>query len=419
MKKSIQLLSIATSLIIVPCTFAEDEKTPETHVLSNTMALAGAHMSLGTQKALLETRMAALRAGDVAGDVFSETFSIVSDNVTEKMSSDPVKLAGALYSQELRAAKKANPEADKSADARVKRKQDYDELQRLSKILDTSMGKYDDILNKSKTDSDLTLTQVFNQANSMKISDQASKEALKKAADDHAKLGALTAKDSDPRTFSQLSVSMKSNLQRFGAWLSSIPESAEKTILEKKLKLALSNASDSQEKLDALNTEILGVTNKMGQIENFDEKGALDNEFNLRRAMALSSLQNSVSNLVTHNDYKKSRLQLAFANFSDMEKEMMGKGVLAGDVKATYKNNIKKIAEQYNNTPIGLYVNDQIAKAISSVCDLVQNQCAEGSRGRVFDFLNDTSRDILKKNEVTPDSKNNNQSGASSIPIAK
>ena len=111
-------------------------------------------------------------------------------------------------------------------------------------------------------------------------------------------------------------------------------------------------------------------------------------------------------------DFSKVRSQLAFSHFKDIEASMKEKGVKAGDVKDSYKKNSAALASQYNNTPFGVYVNGQIAKAMGSVCDIVNNQCKEGTNSSLFDFLDDSSRSNYKSLEVTPSENERNGPGS-------
>ncbi|MBY0416145.1 MAG: hypothetical protein K2Q18_18375, partial [Bdellovibrionales bacterium] len=169
--------------------------------------------------------------------------------------------------------------------------------------------------------------------------------------------------------------------------------------------------SDSKSDVKALPENVL-VTAKINELSKIDEKKVANEEESMKRQMILGTLNNSVNNLITNAEFTKVRAQLAFSHFGEFDKELAEKGVKAGDAKEAYKKNAVAIAAEYNETPFGLYVNGQIAKAMGTICDLVvNNQCKDGSNAVLFDFLNDGSRQPKLKlpattnGEAPPDQK--------------
>jgi hypothetical protein len=226
--------------------------------------------------------------------------------------------------------------------------------------------------------------------------DKAHQAKLDKFLDEHKKLGSLTAIDGDARLGSHTMTSLNEAWVDLEDAIKKSPTSAKKLGLDTRLKAMKSLLSGATTRIQEKENQIMATTAKINEFSKVDEKQVMSDEAAMKRQMILGTLNNSVNNLINQAEFSKARSQLAFSHFGEIERELAADGVQAGDVKNQYKKNSVALAAQYNNTPIGIYVNGQIAKAMASVCDLVNNQCKDGTNASLFDFLDDSNRSKFK-----------------------
>lgn len=211
----------------------------------------------------------------------------------------------------------------------------------------------------------------------------------------HQELGKETAKSGDPKYLDHFAVSMSEMLSTLGTAVKGSQLGAQKKTLEGRIERMRDYMQSAATKFKQKELEITDATEKVNSSRSQLAKLSTD-EQQLRREQVLSSLNNSVVGIINNAEFSKIRSQLAFAHFDDIAKELKDKGLNSKDVKKAYKERLSDITKQYNETPIGLYVNGQISKAMGSVCDLVANQCKDAADNKFFDFMDDSSRKSLK-----------------------
>jgi hypothetical protein len=307
-------------------------------------------------------------------------------------SGDGLVINTSVYSLALRQAERENlplKMLQKDRDERqyqMKRAiEETDRLNKLAKDYKEDAGNFQKNISSS-------LTGIAETAKKLEGWDKAHQQKLDKLLEEHKKLGSLTAEDGKARTGSHTMVSLNETWSDLETFIKKSPDSAKKIGLDTRLKAMNSLLSGATERITNKENQIMASTAKINELSKFDEKAIAEDEKSMQRRMVLGTLNNSVNNIITQAEFSKVRSQLAFSHFSEIEKELAEKGVLAKDVKNMYKKNAIALADQYNNTPFGVYVNTQIAKALGSVCELMANQCKEGNNAALFDFLDDTSR---------------------------
>lgn len=305
---------------------------------------------------------------------------------------DGLTINTSVYSILLRQAERDNSPLkmlQKERDERQYRlKRAADETDRLNKL----SKEYKDDAVKFQSNIATTLTGIADTAKKLEGWDKTHQDNLNKLIEEHKKLGSLTAGDGKARMGSHTMVSLNEGWTDLEDFIKKSPDSAKKIGLDTRLSSMKSLLAGASDRIQDKENQIMASTAKINEYAKVDEKLVASDEATMKRQMVLGTLNNSVNNLINQAEYSKNRAQLAFTHFNDIGKELAEKGVNAKDVKAAYKKNINSITTQYNETPIGIYVNSQIAKAMGSVCDLVANQCKEGSNAFLFDFLDDSSR---------------------------
>lgn len=241
-----------------------------------------------------------------------------------------------------------------------------------------------------------TVTDIANVAKKLEGWDEKHQANLKKLLDEHKDLGTLTSKDGEARIGSHVLISMREALTDLEDAIKKSPDSARKLGLDGRMGAMKSLFEGATVRIQEKEGEIANTMAKINKLSSVDEGKVANEEAYLKRMMILGTLNNSVNNLITQSEFSKNRSHLAFSHFSEIENDLKDKKIQAGDVKNAYKKNGVALASQYNNTPIGVYVNNQIAKAMGSVCELVNNQCKEGVNASLFDFLDDSSRTNYK-----------------------
>jgi hypothetical protein len=335
------------------------------------------------------------KAAEAVGGFFSD----VGDGFEKNRaiaSGDGVSLNASVYSLALRQAGKDNLPLktlqDGRDDRQYKLKRALEETDRLKGL---ASDYKTDASNFQSNIAD-TLKGIAKDAKKLKGWDKAHQVKLDKLLEEHKKLGSLTAADGSARVGSHTMVSFKEAWVDLEDAIRKSPTSASKAGLGLRLGAMSSLLSGATERIQGKENEIMATTAKINEYSKVDEKSEANDEASMKRQMILGTLNNSVNNLINQAEFSKARSQLAFSHFGEIEKALNGKGLQAGDVKNQYKKNINALTTQYNNTPIGVYINSQISKAMGSVCDLVNNQCKEGLNASIFNYLDDSGRTQYK-----------------------
>jgi hypothetical protein len=309
---------------------------------------------------------------------------------------DGVAINASVYSLALRQAERENLPLKSLQKERDERLYNLKRAQKESARLVELTNDYKDDATKFQSNISTTLVGIAESAKKLEGWDKAHQEKLNAFISEHKKLGSLTATDGAARAGSHAMLAMSETWSDLESFIKKSPDSAKATGLSGRLKAMSTLLSGATERIADREQKMLATTAKINELSKINESNVANEEESMKRQMILGSLNNSVNNLITSADFSKVRSQLAFSHFGEIEKEMEAKGVKAGDVKEQYKKNSTALASQYNNTPFGVYVNGQIAKAMGSVCDVVNNQCKEGTNASLFDFLDDSSRMNLK-----------------------
>ena len=312
---------------------------------------------------------------------------------------DGVAINASVYSIALRQAERENTTLKTLQKDREVRQSALQRAQKESQRLADLSKEYKEDAGKFQSNVMTTLVGIADSAKKMEGWDKAQQAKLDAFVSEHKKLGSLTAEDGAARLGTHAMLKMNETWSELETFMKKSPEAAKSAGLTTRLKAMSTLMVGASDRIAEKEQQILATTAKLNELSKVNESSVADDEAYMKRQMILGTLNNSVNNLINSADYSKVRSQLAFAHFSDVEKEMESKGVKAGDVKEQYKKNSTALAAQYNNTPFGVYVNGQIAKAMGSVCDLVSNQCKEGTNSSLFDFLDDSSRSNLKPSE--------------------
>ncbi|MDD4974878.1 MAG: hypothetical protein PHY93_11040 [Bacteriovorax sp.] len=310
---------------------------------------------------------------------------------------DGVSINASVYALSLRQAERDNTplktlekDKEKRQYEMAKSREEADRLQKLAK-------EYSEVATNFQLNMSASIEGIADSSKKLAGWDKEKQVKLDKLLADHKKLGTLTAEDGSARMGEHTLISMKETLTDLETFIKKSPDAAAKAGLTKRFSAMSSLMEGAQARLSEKENQMRVATAKINELSRTDENQVAETEANMQRKMILGTLNNSVTNLINSGDFSKVRSQLAFTHFKEVEKEMAEKGVKSGDVKKAYMAQTKELAEQYNNTPFGIYVNSQIAKAMGSVCDLVKNQCKEeGSNGALFNFLDDSSRGTFK-----------------------
>ncbi|MGZ3787807.1 MAG: hypothetical protein ACXVLQ_04750 [Bacteriovorax sp.] len=326
-------------------------------------------------------------------------------------SGDGLAINTSVYSLALRQAEKENTPLttlQKERDERQYRlKRAQEETDRLNGIA----KDYKEDAKNFQSNISSTLTGIAKAAKKLEGWDKAHQAKLDKFLEEHKKLGSLTAEDGNARMGDHTILSLNEAWVDLEDAIKKSPTSAKKLGLDGRLKAMDSLLSGATARIQEKENQIMESTAKINELSKVDEKQVANDEASMKRQMILGTLNNSVNNLINQAEFSKARSQLAFSHFGEIERELASSGVQSGDVKNQYKKNANALAAQYNNTPIGVYVNSQISKAMSSVCELVNNQCKDGMNASLFDFLDDTSR--FKFKSPSDDSKPARKSNSS------
>jgi hypothetical protein len=305
---------------------------------------------------------------------------------------DGVNINASVYSLALRQAERDNSALNTLQKERDERQYNLKRAQEETERLKKLSSDYKEDASKFQSNINTTLVGIAEAAKKMDGWDKAHQANLDQLIEEHKKLGKLTAEDGKARIGSQTLVSMNKAWVDIEDFVKKSPDAAKAAGLDTRMKSMSSLLSGATDRMQEKEKQMMAATAKINELSKIDEKKVADDEASMKRQMILGTLNNSVNNLITSAEFSKVRSQLAFSHFKDIEASMAEKGVKAGDVKNLYKKNINTLASQYNNTPFGLYVNSQIAKAMGSVCELVNNQCKDGTNSALFDFLDDSSR---------------------------
>jgi chromosome segregation ATPase len=309
-----------------------------------------------------------------------------------EMTGDAVSISASNYSLALREAERKNEPLKKLKSSQEEAKQ-----------LEDLAGEYKKDIEKFEKDIDATLQLVAQDAKAIKGRDQKKQEKLEKLLAERKKLGQKTAIDGDPRHGGHVLLSLSETFSELEMDIMNVPDRAKSIALGKRLEKMKTLLEGATVNLSETQKKMLVVTNRINELAK-DENGLPTTPEVMQRRMILGTLNNSVSNLITQAEFSKNRAQLAFSHFADLEKELASKGVKAGDVKKYYRDekNLKALTDSYNDTPIGVYINSQISKAMGSVCELVNNQCKDGTNSNLFNFLDDSGRAIFKDRVSEP-----------------
>lgn len=312
---------------------------------------------------------------------------------------DGVAINASVYSLALRQAERENLPLKTLQKERDERQYNLKRAQKETERLTELTKDYKDDANKFQSNISSSLVGIAESAKKMEGWDKAHQDKLDAFVAEHKKLGSLTATDGAARVGSHTMLAMNETWSDLEAFVKKSPEAAKSAGLSGRFKAMTTLLSGATERITDREQKMMAATAKLNELSRINEGSVASEEESMKRQMILGTLNNSVNNLITSADFSKVRAQLAFSHFGDIEKEMADKGVKTGDVKEQYKKNSTVLANQYNNTPFGVYVNGQIAKAMSTVCDMVNNQCKEGTNASLFDFLDDSSRINFKSVE--------------------
>lgn len=339
---------------------------------------------------------AILEGADVAGGFLSDLYEGGSKKYAIS-AGDGVTINARVYSLALRDAVKKNSELKMVESTRKEVKRNLEDAIKETDELKSYGEEYKDYAVKFQKNASGAVLDLVESTRKLAVKDKALQEKLDQFIADHKKIGSLTAEDGNARIGSHTLVSMNETLAQIKGFIERTPEAANSEVLKGRFNAMTSLLANATKNINDKEQKIATSIGKINFYSQFDDKRMAEDEEALKRQIILGTLNNSVNNLITNAEFSKVRSQLAFAHFNEIEKEM--KGVKAGDVKDQYKKNIGALSSQYNNTPFGVYVNSQIAKAMGSVCELVNNQCKEGTNASLFDFLDDTNRSNYKAGE--------------------
>ena len=305
------------------------------------------------------------------------------------MSGDGVAINASVYSLALR-------EAERRNEPLKKMKQSQEEAKRLEGLA----RDYQEDARNFGSNISATLEELAQTAKKLDGWDKKKQDKLASLLQEHKKLGEQTATDGKARMGSHTIVSLSETFAELETAIMSSPDKAQSLGLSGRLGSMKSLLDGARTRLSTKEEQIMAATRTLNELEK--EFGAGPEE--MQRRMVLGTLNNAVNNLITQAEFSKNRAQLAFSHFSDIEKELASKGIKGGDVKKYYRDdkNLKALTDSYNDTPMGVYVNSQISKAMGSVCELVNNQCKDGTNANLFNFLDDSGRSIFKDRITTP-----------------
>ncbi len=317
---------------------------------------------------------------------------------------DAVAINASVYSMALRDAERKNEplkkmkaskeERDESRELSIKEAKRLEDLARDYQLDATNFGK----------SISATLSDIAENATKLKGWDKKKQDKLAVLLAEHKKLGEATALDGKARIASHTTTSLAEMFAELETAVMSSPDQASSIGLSGRMGSMKSLLAGATKRLSDKEEQMLKVTRTLNELAQVDEKKLAATQEDMQRKMVLGTLNNAVNNLITQAEYSKNRAQLAFSHFADIEKELGVKGIKAGDLKKHYRDdkNLKALTDSYNDSPIGVYVNSQISKAMGSVCELVNNQCKDGTNSNLFNFLDDSGRTIFKDRITTP-----------------
>ncbi|NOT80599.1 MAG: hypothetical protein HOP07_16550 [Bacteriovoracaceae bacterium] len=319
---------------------------------------------------------------------------------------DGVAINASVYSLALREAERKNEPLNqlksKRDDTQYALKRSQDEAKRLEELAKA----YKEDANNFGRNINTTLQEIASTATRLEGWDKQKQVKLSKLLDEHKKLGEETAKDGDARHASHTLTSLSETFAELETAVLKSPDQAQSIGLGGRLGAMKSLLQGAATRMGEKETQMLQSTRRLNELAQIDDKALAASQEDMQRKMVLGTLNNAVNNLITQAEYSKNRAQIAFSHFDDIEKELGVKGVKPGDLKKHYRDdkNLLALTNTYNNSPIGVYVNSQISKALGSVCELVNNQCKDGTNTNLFNFLDDSSRSIFKDRLITPGS---------------
>ena len=313
---------------------------------------------------------------------FMNGLSIGARLKTQEISGQTAAMAATLYAQELK--KLSDAETEKSNQSKQALRQRENALKNIAS-LESSLAKHqkanEELKEKANAAMDEFLTAVEKRAEKNKeLKDKIQEIRLQreklKNEKDTGKIAILKSK---------LNEGIASLSQKTGSFFSGIRTSLLKQEYNNMARLV----DNSQVEMDSITNEIADlakvITNPPIEetVASPDEKSKL-------------AMMNAISNFLTNAEFAKMRADMAMTNFNDIDAALEKQGLKDAKSKDNFADQSDKIIEQYNNTPMGLYVTKQIARAMSGVCELVANQCKDGTSSDLFKFLNDSKS--LKQN---------------------
>ena len=155
--------------------------------------------------------------------------------------------------------------------------------------------------------------------------------------------------------------------------------------------------------VDTWTDKILGPAREQFDSEDKEYTELLDNMPKTSETNMLAILNSAFAqNARSAEDVVKLKADFVLQNLKDWENKT---NLSIDQLKDMLKNNAD-FEQRMSDTPMGVYVNKQIAKALNSACDIL-NQCQQPQEGEAqvdiyketFDFLNNSSRTKFKEGE--------------------
>lgn len=315
---------------------------------------------------------------------------------------DGVEVNAKVYALALREAERQNQDLKTLQSDRERRQRDLKRAREETTRLEKLSADYKIDANNFQQNINTSLVEIASNAQKLEAWSPEHQAKLDAFVAENKKLGEATAADGKPRVGAHVLVGMSSAWANLEDAILKTNNTALRKVFSTKFSAMKSYLASANERIQDREAKIQESMKTINELSKINENGVADSEESMRRQMVLGTLNNSVVNLINDAEFSKVRSQLAFSHFADIEKQLGAKGVKPGEVKAAYMANKEALAAQYNETPIGLYVNGQISKAMSSVCEMVANQCQEKSQPDLLRVIDATPRTTNGKIEIPP-----------------
>lgn len=395
-----KLFPLIIALTLVPTSYAEENKIGS---LATTARYAG-HVLRDNAGELANSAAAAYQVvASPAKEVAHSAWGFLSDvgNGWQKnlaiVNGNGVELNAKVYALALREAERQNKDFKTLQSDRDKRQRDLKRAREEAIRLEKLSTDYKTDAANLQTNINATLVEIATNAQKLEAWSPEHQEKLNAFIEENKALGAATAKDGQSRSGAHALAGMSNAWASLEDAIAKTNDIALKKVFATKYAAMKSFLSGANERIQDREAKIQESMSTINELSRINENDVSDSEESMKRQMILGTLNTSVGNLINNAEFSKVRSQLAFSHFSDIEKQLSAKGVKTGEVKAAYIANQEALAAQYNETPMGIYVNGQINKAMSLVCEMVANQCKENAQTNLLKIINSAAREIPAK----------------------